>query len=83
MSVHLCVSVITVKGVSTGQEKDREWLVTEKDKFDEDYDRDSNGVLDRDEILSWVVPTNEYEYCDCSSYTLLALLLVAHQLLIT
>lgn len=81
MGVHLCVSLIKVEGVSTGQEKDREWLVTEKDKFDQDYDRDSNGVLDRDEILSWVVPTNEYEYCNCSSYPLPALLLDAHLLL--
>ncbi|XP_050698726.1 reticulocalbin-2-like isoform X3 [Eriocheir sinensis] len=42
-----------------GQDKDREWLLTEKDKFDNEHDKDANGVLDREEILAWVVPTNE------------------------
>lgn len=42
-----------------GKEQDREWLLTEKDKFDQDHDTDRNGILDRNEILAWVVPTNE------------------------
>ncbi|XP_042855804.1 reticulocalbin-2-like isoform X3 [Penaeus japonicus] len=42
-----------------GKEQDREWLLTEKDKFDNDHDKDGNGILDRHEILAWVVPTNE------------------------
>lgn len=42
-----------------GKEQDREWLLTEKDKFDNDHDKDGNGILDRNEILAWVVPTNE------------------------
>lgn len=46
--------------VLAGQDKDREWLLTEKDKFDNEHDKDGNGVLDREEILAWVVPTNEY-----------------------
>lgn len=47
--------------VLAGQDKDREWLLTEKDKFDHEHDKDANGVLDREEILAWVVPTNEYD----------------------
>ncbi|KAK8751537.1 hypothetical protein OTU49_008984 [Cherax quadricarinatus] len=42
-----------------GKEQDREWLLTEKDKFDHEHDKDGNGILDRNEILAWVVPTNE------------------------
>ncbi|XP_066961901.1 reticulocalbin-2 isoform X2 [Macrobrachium rosenbergii] len=42
-----------------GKEQDREWLLTEKDKFDNDHDVDRNGILDRNEILSWIVPSNE------------------------
>lgn len=38
---------------------DKEWLLTEKEKFDEDYDRDGDGILNGNEILSWVVPSNE------------------------
>lgn len=45
----------------TGKDKDREWLLTEKDKFDNEHDMDKNGILDRNEILAWVVPTNEYD----------------------
>lgn len=41
------------------KEQDREWLLTEKDKFDNDHDVDRNGILDRNEILSWIVPSNE------------------------
>ena len=57
--------------VLTGQDKDREWLLTEKDKFDREHDKDGNGVLDREEILAWVVPTNEYvhNYVDSLLYT--------------
>lgn len=38
---------------------DKEWLVAEKDKFDEDHDHDGDGTLNGNEILSWVVPSNE------------------------
>lgn len=38
---------------------DREWLVAEKDRFDHDFDKDGDGVLNHNEILSWVVPSNE------------------------
>lgn len=38
---------------------DKEWLLAEKDKFDEAYDLDGDGSLNGNEILSWVVPSNE------------------------
>jgi len=41
-----------------GQDKDQTWLETEKDKFDNDYDKDRDGRLNRDEILGWVLPSN-------------------------
>lgn len=41
-------------------EHDKEWLQVEKDKFDNDLDKDSDGKLTSNEILSWIVPSNEY-----------------------
>lgn len=38
---------------------DKEWLISEKEKFDADYDHDGDGTLNGNEILSWVVPSNE------------------------
>jgi Ca2+-binding EF-hand superfamily protein len=38
---------------------DKEWLVTEKEKFDHDFDKDGDGFLNHIEILSWIVPSNE------------------------
>lgn len=40
--------------------EDKEWLVIEKDKFDQDLDKNHDGKLDSSEILSWLVPSNEY-----------------------
>ena len=45
--------------VAIGKDKDQEWLQGEKDKFDHDLDKDRDGILNRQEILSWVVPSNE------------------------
>ncbi|MCL4110292.1 UNVERIFIED_CONTAM: hypothetical protein GTU68_006569 [Idotea baltica] len=42
-----------------GKDHDKEWLLSEKDKFDHEYDKDGDGVLTRNEILGWVVPSNE------------------------
>lgn len=39
--------------------QDKEWLVTEKEKFDSEHDKDGDGFLNRNEILSWAVPSNE------------------------
>lgn len=41
------------------QDRDKEWLHSEKDKFDHDLDKDGDGKLTGSEILSWVVPSNE------------------------
>lgn len=42
-----------------GKRHDKEWLLTEKDKFDKDFDKDHDGYLNHNEILSWIVPSNE------------------------
>lgn len=42
------------------EEHDKDWLQVEKDKFDSDLDKDGDGKLSSNEILSWVVPSNEW-----------------------
>lgn len=42
-----------------GLTQDKDWLLVEKDKFDHEYDKDKDGRLNSNEILSWVVPSNE------------------------
>lgn len=44
----------------SGKDKDKEWLIAEKQRFDSDYDTDGDGSLNRNEILAWIVPSNEY-----------------------
>ena len=39
--------------------EDKEWIISEKDKFDHDHDKNHDGLLDKDEIMSWLVPSNE------------------------
>lgn len=43
----------------SGANHDKEWLIAEKDKFDTDLDLDGDGLLNGNEILAWVVPSNE------------------------
>lgn len=43
----------------SAKHQDKEWLLAEKDKFDEELDLDNDGYLNGNEILSWVVPSNE------------------------
>lgn len=38
---------------------DKEWLIVEKEKFDNDFDTNKDGYLRDNEIISWVVPSNE------------------------
>lgn len=38
---------------------DKQWLLSEKDKFDSDFDKDHDGFLNHNEILSWIVPSND------------------------
>lgn len=45
------------KGLGLGHDKD--WLLVEKDKFDNEYDKDNDGHLNSNEILAWVVPSND------------------------
>ncbi|XP_018329990.1 reticulocalbin-2 isoform X2 [Agrilus planipennis] len=42
-----------------GQERSKEWLLSEKDKFDLEYDKNADGKLSGNEIISWIVPNNE------------------------
>lgn len=37
----------------------KEKLLIEKEKFDYEHDKNGDGRLDSDEILSWLVPSNE------------------------
>lgn len=39
--------------------EDPEWILVEKDRFMNDYDKDADGRLDPQELLSWVVPNNQ------------------------
>lgn len=41
------------------RDHDKEWLIAEKERFDGQFDKDHDGVLNGNEILSWVVPSNE------------------------
>lgn len=43
----------------TADHHDKEWLIGEKEHFDKDYDTNSDGVLSGNEVLSWVVPSND------------------------
>lgn len=43
-----------------GKNHDKQWLLVEKDKFDRELDGNKDGKLTGNEILSWMVPSNEY-----------------------
>lgn len=43
----------------SARDHDREWLIAEKERFDTQFDRDQDGTLNGNEILAWVVPSNE------------------------
>ncbi|XP_059477375.1 reticulocalbin-2 isoform X2 [Neocloeon triangulifer] len=38
---------------------DKEWLLSEKEKFDSEFDKNKDGRLDKAELLSWVVPSDD------------------------
>ena len=42
-----------------GKDQTKEWLVSEKERFDNDLDRNKDGYLDDAEIGSWIVPSND------------------------
>lgn len=43
-----------------GKDRDKQWLLVEKDRFDKELDFNKDGRLTGNEILSWMVPSNEY-----------------------
>ncbi|XP_061451765.1 reticulocalbin-2 isoform X2 [Rhineura floridana] len=50
--------------------EDPEWILVEKDRFANDYDKDKDGTLDSKELLSWVVPNNEgIAHEECKEFT--------------
>jgi len=42
-----------------GEGKDKEWLLTEKDRFDSELDENGDNLLSKEEILAWIIPSNE------------------------
>ncbi|XP_072138882.1 reticulocalbin-2 [Mobula birostris] len=38
---------------------DPEWVTVEKDRFENDYDIDKDGKLNKEELLLWIVPNNQ------------------------
>ena len=42
-----------------GKDKDKEWLIEEKDRFDNELDRNGDNVLSKEEIYAWIIPSNE------------------------
>jgi len=42
-----------------GQDKDKEWLISEKDRFDSELDKNGDNTLNKEEILAWIIPSNE------------------------
>merc|ERR1712242_1934 len=41
-----------------GKDQSKEWLVSEKERFDEDLGKNKDGYLDDAEIIAWVIPDN-------------------------
>lgn len=44
----------------SARDHDKAWLIGEKERFDSEHDKDGDGLLNENEILSWIVPSNEY-----------------------
>ncbi|KAJ8726039.1 hypothetical protein PYW07_000737 [Mythimna separata] len=42
-----------------GNQQDKGWLISEKEKFDHDLDLNKDGVIDLPEIHAWVIPNND------------------------
>ncbi len=41
------------------KDQSKDWLVNEKDRFDRELDRNSDGSLGRSEIIDWLIPSSE------------------------
>jgi len=42
-----------------GRDQSVDWVRDEKQRFDVELDKDGDGRLNREEILSWMIPSNE------------------------
>jgi Ca2+-binding EF-hand superfamily protein len=42
-----------------GQGKDKEWLISEKERFDSELDKNGDSNMNTEEILAWIIPSNE------------------------
>jgi len=42
-----------------GKDHSLEWVRAEKERFDADLDKDKDGKMNREEILAWMIPSNE------------------------
>ena len=42
-----------------GKDKDKDWLGEEKDRFDNELDTNKDNVLTKEEIMAWIIPSNE------------------------
>merc|ERR1712025_990809 len=42
-----------------GQGKGKEWLISEKERFDSELDKNGDSSLNTEEILAWIIPSNE------------------------
>lgn len=43
----------------SARDHDKAWLIAEKERFDSEHDKDGDGLLNGNEILSWIVPSND------------------------
>ncbi|TRY74789.1 hypothetical protein TCAL_00653 [Tigriopus californicus] len=41
-----------------GQDQSKEWIISEKDRFDNELDKDKDGTLSAEEIKAWMIPSN-------------------------
>jgi len=42
-----------------GKDKDKEWLIEEKERFDSELDKNGDNSLNKEEIVAWIIPSNE------------------------
>jgi len=41
------------------KDQDKEWLISEKDRFDNELDKNGDSSLNKEEIIAWIIPSNE------------------------
>ena len=42
-----------------GKDQDKDWIVTEKDRFDRELDKNNDGSLGRAEMIEWLIPSQD------------------------